>query len=180
MPKVRARKNRQPDHLNVFQQRRVALAPPKTRQSLSEGHCNFCAASRRCRVHRCDDLRNVWSNESPSPLTQHHDSNLAALKILPIARFLSVVTSTSKPAASASFSNSPFSNFSHPRARASVTMWRSIRKAGKRSRCPVIEENRHYGKEAGASAVWAAHCRTASTCSRVTPNSSTSSSTVMS
>ena len=50
---------------------------------------------------------------------------------------------------------------------------------GKRARGAVVEQNKHYWWGVGASALCATNARTALTCSRVTPNSSSSSSTFM-
>jgi hypothetical protein len=67
-----------------------------------------------------------------------------------------------------------------PRLGHRVTIDEVSRKCARRS---VVEQNSIYARAAGTgdtSALRAANSRTAWTCSRVTPNSSTSSSTVMS
>ena len=59
-------------------------------------------AARGRRVHGGDDLRHIPLHDAPAALSQYDDGYLAARKVLLITRFLSVVTKTSNPAASAS------------------------------------------------------------------------------
>jgi len=90
---------------------------PETAQSIAGGTCSekdplrntagallvravhLGKASGRYHVHRRNDLRDMWSDESPSPQTQHYDGNLAF-----------------------------FEDSAHSQARASVTICRSIGK----------------------------------------------------
>ena len=60
-----------------------------------------------------------------------------------MANSLSVVTKTSNPAASASFSKSPFSNCPQPRARASSDRMMLKQITGKGARCAVTKQTQH-------------------------------------
>src|SRR5437879_4875445 len=45
-------------------------------------------AARGSRAHRCDNLSNMMSDETPSPLTQHHNRNFAARQVLLVSEIL--------------------------------------------------------------------------------------------
>jgi hypothetical protein len=78
---------------------------------------------------------------TPSPFAQHNNRDLAACKICWYLSFLSVVTSASNPAASASFSKSPFFQFL-PSAGAGLCDQMAIdQKTSKGARRPVVEKN---------------------------------------
>jgi len=83
--------------------------------ALLVGDVHLGKAPRRRRLHRRNDLRNVWSDEGPSPQAQHHYGNLAALKILLVAEILVRGDKYLETCRLGWFSNSPFSNSSHRR-----------------------------------------------------------------
>jgi hypothetical protein len=103
----------------------------------------------------------MWPDESPSPLTQDHNRNLAAGKVLLIAEIL-VGGHMHFEAGGLGFVQQLAVFQFFPSSGAGLGDHVAInQKAGKRSRCPVVKENQHYGRGAGASAVCAANCRTA-------------------
>ena len=60
----------------------------RSRAFWRERDVHFDKAPRRRRVNCCDDLRDVWLDERPIPLSEHYQSNSATFEILLAAKVL--------------------------------------------------------------------------------------------
>lgn len=73
-------------------------------------------------VYSGDDMRDMAFDHAPSSMSQNDNGHPAARKVLLVSEVFAGRNEHSNPSASALPSNAPFSNSSHPRARASVTV----------------------------------------------------------
>ena len=90
-------------------------------------HLNLNVAAGSGCIYCRNDLWDITLDDGPAAFAQHDKRDLSSGKVLLITNIAICRFNTSKPAASASVMRSPFSSWSQPRARASVTVCWPIR-----------------------------------------------------